>query len=90
MTQQARLFQLVRDHAQSAKSGVIRYQTLPDEKNNLRLASLRVYGRASEWLVVQAAAGLDSPENALTERVLVLPTETVLADFKERAGYGDE
>lgn len=84
-----RLFVLVRDFAEKtpAWGPAIRRFTLPDERFDLTRVSVRVYGRASEALVVQAAAGLDSPELELTERALVLPTPQQLRDMKIRAGY---
>jgi hypothetical protein len=86
-----RLFVLVRDFAVQTLpwADAIRYQTLPDERYDLTLASQRVYGRRTESLVIQAAAGLDSPELELSERLLVLPTEAQLRAMKQQAGYGD-
>jgi hypothetical protein len=81
-----RLFQLVRDFAvQTPVWGTaIRYQTRPDERFDLTLASVRVYGVRTEALVIQAAAGLD-----LSERPLVLPTAEQLHNMKIQAGYGN-
>ena len=80
---------LVRDFAEltPAWGTAIRYFTRPDERFDLTRVSVRVYGRASEALVVQAAAGLDSPELELSERALVLPTAQQLRAMKIRAGY---
>jgi hypothetical protein len=85
-----RLFQAVRDFAVQtpAWGPALRYQTLPDERFDLTLASQRIYGRRTESLVVQAAAGLDSPELELSERLLVLPTDAQLRAMKIQAGYG--
>lgn len=85
-----RIFQLVRDFAiQTPGWGeAIRYQTMPDERFDLTLVSYRVYGRRTESLVIQAAAGLDSPELELSERALVLPTDAQLRAMKLQAGYG--
>lgn len=85
-----RLFQIVRDFSVQtpAWGNALRYQTRPDERFDLTLTSLRVYGRRTETLVVQAAAGLDSPELELSERLLVLPTDAQLAAMKIQAGYG--
>lgn len=63
------------------------YQTLPDERWDLTLVSQRVYGNRDEVLAVMAAAGLDSVEQELTERRIVLPTARQLADIKSPAGY---
>lgn len=63
------------------------YYTRPDERWDLTLVSQRVYGTRDESLAVQAAAGLDSPEQELTERLLVLPTARQLAAIKADAGF---
>lgn len=86
-----RLYQLVRDFAVQtpAWGNAIRYFTTPDERFDLTLVSQRAYGSRDEALVIQAAAGLDSPELELSERALVLPTRAQLADMKVRAGYGE-
>lgn len=65
----------------------IRYQTKPDERGDLTLISQRVYGRRNEFLVIAAAAGLESVEELLSERRLTLPTEAQLRDMKRRTGY---
>lgn len=87
-----RLYQLVRDFAVQtpAWGAAVRYFTLPDERLDLTLVSQRVYGNRNEALVIQAAAGLDSPELELTERALVLPMPTRLAAMKLQAGYGEQ
>lgn len=86
-----RLYQLVRDFAVKTPSwgAAIRYQTMPDERYDLTAVSQRVYGSRDEALVIQAAAGLDSPELELSERVLVLPTRAQLDAMKLQAGYGE-
>lgn len=85
-----RLYVLVRDFALQtpAWSEAVRYETQPDERYDLTLVSQRVYGRRTESLVIQAAAGLDSPELELSERRIVLPTESQLRVMKQVAGYG--
>lgn len=92
MSEQARnrLFTVVRDFAVQTPDwgSAIRYQTMPDERFDLTLVSQRVYGRRTESLVIQAAAGLDSPELELSERRLVLPDEAQLRAMKIQAGYG--
>lgn len=84
-----RLFQAVRRFSQATPTWAvaIRYDTLPDERFDLTKVSARVYGNRDEALVIQAAAGLDSPELELTERALVLPTSDQLAAMKRDAGY---
>lgn len=83
------LFTLVREFAEQtpAWGAAIRYSTLPDERANLPLVSKRVYGTWDEALVIQAAAGLDSPETPMSERVLILPTPEQLRGMKLRAGF---
>lgn len=85
-----RLFRLVRDFAQKTPSWgtCIVYDTKPDERFDLTLVASRVYGSGDDFLTIQAAAGLDSPECALTERRLILPTLSQLAAMKKDAGYG--
>ncbi len=86
------LFAAVRDFATLTPiwDSAILYFTKPDERLDLTLVSQRVYGSRTEALVIQAAAGLDSPEHTLTERQLVLPTLTQLREMKLQAGYGDD
>lgn len=66
--------------------GII-YETKPDEAWDLTLVSQRVYGRRDEFLTVMAAAGLDSVEQELTPRRIVLPSERQLAEMKSLAGF---
>jgi hypothetical protein len=86
-----RLFQLVRDFSLQTPGwgSAVRYYTKPDERFDLTLASQRIYGRRTDSLVIQAAAGLDSCELEMSERPLVLPTEAQLRAMKITAGYGD-
>jgi hypothetical protein len=66
------------------------YRTKPDERWDMTLVSRRVYGRPDEFLTIMAAAGLDSVEQELTERTLVLPTARQLQVMKDRAGFVNE
>ena len=86
-----RLFAEVRRFAAEtpAWGEALRTYTTPADRFDLTAVSKRAYGRRSESLVVQAAAGLDSPELELTERGLVLPTEAQLRDMKLAAGYAE-
>lgn len=79
----------VRKFAQATKpwQDQITYETKPDEVRDLTLVSQRVYGRRDEVLVVMAAAGLDTADQPLTQRRLVLPTEGQLYAMKRRAGF---
>jgi len=85
----AMLVKLVGEFAQRQPAWAERvvHQTLPDERWDMTLTSQRVYGNRDEFLTVMAAAGLDSPEQELTERVLILPTARQLALLKARAGF---
>lgn len=84
-----KLYKLIRDFAEQTKEwdDAIRYWTKPDERFDLTLVSYRVYGTGNEWQVIQAAAGLDSPEYELTERRLILPTTDKLRELRQTAGY---
>jgi hypothetical protein len=84
-----RLFLLVREFAERAgpAAPAIRYRTKPDEALDLTLAARRALGSRAEWLVIQAAAGLDSPELPMPEQTLVLPTRELLMALKIEAGF---
>lgn len=83
------LFVAVRDFAlETPEWGTaIRYFTQPDERLDLTLASYRVYGTREEALIIQAAAGLDSPEYEMPEQLLVLPTVERLRAMRRAAGF---
>lgn len=84
-----RLFLLVREFAERAgpASPAIRYRTKPDEALDLTLAARRALGSREDWMVIQAAAGLDSPELPMPEQTLTLPTPALLAALKVEAGF---
>lgn len=84
-----RLFAEVRRFATEtpAWGDALRVFTTPGERFDITTVSQRVYGTRTETLVVQAAAGMDSPEQELTERLLVLPTPAQLRAMKLAAGY---
>jgi hypothetical protein len=63
------------------------YETQPDEQWDLSLVSARVYGRRDEYLAVLAAAGLSMYDQTLTQRRLILPTESQLHAIKRRTGF---
>lgn len=88
-TAAATLVRLVGDFAQRQPrwAECVVYQTLPDERWDVTLVARRVYGSRDEFLAILAAAGLDSVEQELTERELVLPTARQLALMKQRAGF---
>ena len=64
----------------------IRYSTLPDERYDISLASYRVYGDRGLYMVIAAAAGLDSVEQEMPEQELVLPTLAQLAAMHAELG----
>lgn len=64
----------------------IRYHTKPDERFDLTLVARRVYGLPDEWLVIMAAAGLQSVDEPLNEQLLILPTLSQLQTFKRQFG----
>lgn len=75
------------ERAQPWHHGVIWYETKPDERFDLSLVSARVYGRRDEYLAVLAAAGLDSFDQPLTERMIALPSEFRLTQIKRAARF---
>jgi len=90
-SQAARVFyRLVRDFAQSAESwrdGLIEHDVTPDERWDITLVARRVYDDAGEFLAVMAAAGMDTVDQPLPQKRLVLPTPDRLRAFKRRAGF---
>lgn len=86
----AAFFREVRKFALSAKQwdrNAIFYETKPDEAYDLSLVSRRVYGRRDEYLCVMAAAGIDSFDQALPQKVIVLPSERELIRIKRKTGF---
>lgn len=83
------LYRIVRDFSVKARpwTQAIRYFTKPDEAYDLTLVSRRVYGNPDEYITVMAAAGLDSVENGLSSKELILPMPSLLASMKRRVGY---
>jgi len=80
----------VRKFAESVKpwdTTAIFYETMPDEALDLSLVSSRVYGRRDEYLTVMAAAGLDSIDQMLPQKRIVLPNEGQLIAIKRRTGF---
>ncbi len=80
----------VRKFAESVKpwdTTAIYYETKPDEALDLTLVSQRVYGRRDEYLTVMAAAGLDSIDQPLPQKRIVLPNEGQLIAIKRRVGF---
>lgn len=89
-SQAARTFyRLVRDFAQGVKpwDEAIYHDVAPDERWDVTLVSRRAYGRRDEYLAVMAAAGLDTVDQPLEQRRLVLPTESRLRQMKITAGF---
>ena len=86
-----RLFATVRTFSLTTPpwGDALRYFTKPNERRDMTAVSQAVYGRRTETLAIQAAAGLDSPELELTERQLVLPTDAQLRAMKLSAGYSE-
>ena len=91
-TAAATLMRLVGDFAQRQPrwGECIVYQTKPDERWDVTLAARRVYGSREDFLAILAAAGLDSVEQVMTERELVLPSARQLLLMKQRAGFSTD
>lgn len=68
-------------------ANAIRYETKPDERNDITLIAERVYGDRNEYMVIFAAAGLDTMEQVLPEQRLILPTRAQLQQIKRQTGY---
>jgi len=80
----------VRLFAERAKpwdTSAIFYETKPDEMYDLSLVSRRVYGRRDEFLAVMAAAGLDTVDQPLPQKRIVLPSDGQLMQIKRRTGF---
>lgn len=80
----------VRKFAERAKpwdTTAVFYETKPDEMYDLTLVSQRVYGRRDEFLAVMAAAGLDTVDQPLPQKQIVLPNEGQLLAIKRRTGF---
>lgn len=75
------------ERAQPWDSSVIWYETKPDERFDLSLVSSRVYGRRDEFFAVLAAAGLDSFDQPLTERMIALPNDFRLNQIKRANNF---
>ncbi len=75
------------ERAQPWHTGVVWYHTKPDERLDPTLVSARVYGRRDEFLAVMAAAGLDTFDQPLTERMVALPSEARLTQIKRATGF---
>ena len=65
----------------------IRYETKPDEAWDFTLVSERVYGRRDEYLTIMAAAGIDTVDQPLSQKRLVLPTPAQLYAIKRKTGF---
>lgn len=86
----AAFYREVRRVAEKAKdwdTDVIFYTTKPDEMYDLTLVSRRVYGYPDEYLAVMAAAGIDTVDQPLTQRRIVLPSTANLMRIKRRTGF---
>lgn len=68
-------------------TNAVYYETLPDETYDLTLVSQRVYGRRDEYLTIMAAAGLDTVDQPLTQRRLILPSPAYLHYLKRRCNF---
>lgn len=80
----------VRKFAENAKpwdANAIFYETKPDEALDLSLVLRRVYGRRDEFLAVMAAAGLDSIDQHLPQKRIVLPNAGALIAIKRRCSF---
>lgn len=89
-TAAARFWRRIQDFASHAKvwdSDAIFYQVKPDEKFDLTLISQRVYGNRDEYLAVMAAAGIDSLDQEIKQKKIVLPIPARLNSIKRETGF---
>ena len=80
----------VRKFAEQAKpwaTNAIFYETKPDEAYDLSLVASRVYGTRDEYLAVMAAAGIDTFDQPLQPKRLVLPNYMQLMRIKRATGF---
>lgn len=83
-------FREVRRFSEAANpwdTNAVFYETKPDEMWDVTLVSKRVYGRRDEFLAVMAAAGLDSLDQPLPQKRIVLPSANELTRIKRRTGF---
>jgi len=89
MIPEARFYHEVRKFALNEPSYSSRRQvvrSLPSERFHIPMMALRVYGDATEVLVIRAAAGLSTVDSELVEQDIVLPTREHLVYLKQRSG----
>ncbi len=91
-TSAAEFVRIVRNFAQNTPDWAVavRHWVTPDEILDPTKISMRVYGNRNEFLAVMAAAGTDSLEQAITQRMLVMPTFPQLNAIKVRCGLSTD
>ncbi len=84
----ARLYAQIKAFASQAQFAQesMTYFTLPDERFDVSLAAFRVYGDRGLYMVIAAAAGLDSVEQEMPEQKLRLPSLAQLAAMQAEMG----
>lgn len=75
------------EQARPWTANAIYYDIKPDEKYDPSLVSRRVYGRRDEFLAVMAAAGIDTLDQALPQKQIILPDEGALMSIKRKTGF---
>lgn len=82
-----RLYQLIRDFATKTQpwEQAIRYQTKPDERHDITLTCSRVYRNREDFIVIMAAANMESVEDEMPEQLLTLPLPEQLRAMKRVA-----
>lgn len=89
-SQASRVFyRLVRDFSQSARpwDAALYHDVAPDERWDITLTARKVYDDPGEFLAVMAAAGMDTVDQPLRQKRLVLPAPDRLRMMKRRAGF---
>lgn len=84
-----RFWRIVREFSERTRSWhvAVFYEVKPDEVFDPTLVSQRVYGRRDEFMAVMASAGIDTADQPLPQKQIVLPTEAQLHVLKRRAGF---
>lgn len=82
-------FREVRQFSEQTKlwEASLTHTVMLDEIWDATLVSFRVYGTDDEFLTIMAAAGIDTVDQELPQKTLVLPTMSQLYAIKRRVGF---
>ena len=83
-------YSAIRRFSEKAKTwdkDAVFYETKPDERFDLSLVSRRVYGTPDEFLAVAASASIDTFDQPLEQKTIVLPSRSALLRIKRETGF---